>query len=76
MGGWPNRRNKAAFSSFFSVYRAAIISKVRVNYSHTCLIRTPNLRTELYFLYIYFFISTLQYITKKYSLSPPTNSKS
>ena len=25
--------------------------------------------------FIYLFISALQYITKKYSLSPPTNSK-
>ena len=48
--GWPNRRNKAAFSIFFfcSVSRCGLISKVLVNYSQNRLMRTPNLATELY----------------------------
>ena len=47
----------------FSVYiEAALISKVRVYYNHTCLIRKSNLGTELYYMLFFSFphYNTLQ----------------
>ena len=48
----------------FSVYvyiEAALISKVRVYYNHTCLIRKSNLGTELYYMLFFHFHATIHY---------------